>query len=777
MLIHLLAKWPNPTTKDRDEVKKYLQCPACWPSNGEVSLPTEFQESKCPVARSGEVLLIGAQGNTGNLWWLHRTTADQKFDNKSLGPKATEAQKEVCALVRQMDRLRKQEGRITDWETNFLPGFICKADQRLATPDLLEGESAGLSFFISVVSYCLDTRVPIDIAASAKIGKDGELIPVDGITAKAEILASAALGVTRFLVARDDKHLNDKQARRVFDDRRSTVNVSAFEHVEEVLDLVFPKKWRDHLQPLRAPRRSISVLPELRPDVDLQAQTSSTPLLAEWIDKSQDALSSTFDLGMTWGLGRGRLLGLVAGFCGSPLLQTLVRVEGTLFDAIRAAGLTLPVRWWFHCRCDQYKRPPENDVELRNMLAELQSGQLANRHASHGLPFNTIPGFVLEFPVPTEADSAMAAATASAWTQQLFAITAMHASAVIIHMEAPIAPPAIAAIKQLQMLLSAAKDLPPIEVGRLWHAPSAHDVEAIASNELWPDEAQAQTLVATEAPGTHFCRWIAHAMRRLPKQHTTHAVLSAIVREHKKIGALFKYFTAKLPAQDGSALPGSAVTLLSDLECMSPESDGVDAELLSFVEILLPDRIIALLRAYAQNLRRDPDALRAVLQFSARSRCYVDEFVKASLCAQRFPGPSDLFASGGSGGAYGLPILEGLSRQRDDFQLKELADRFLAPFDEYIGMLGIETTSAMSAAEAVRNSSSPEPSHYRILLQGSVSRQLVTLLLAAPPLSRAPVGLVSIAEWKQITNDQYLHEQVIACRGGRKLDMGSSHRE
>ena len=65
----------------------------------------------------------------------------------------------------------------------------------------LDGASFGISFVLALASLVFQRSVPDDLVASAQVTSTGAVKPVDGITAKVEVVADQTRRVRRFLVA------------------------------------------------------------------------------------------------------------------------------------------------------------------------------------------------------------------------------------------------------------------------------------------------------------------------------------------------------------------------------------------------------------------------------------------------------------------------------------------------------------------------------------------------------------------------------------------------
>lgn len=145
----------------------------------------------CPVG-TAPVLTV-----TGQAAALFRVEVREgAHDGVGLGPQAMEAARVALAAVRrELGGLRP--GRAAAGLTPSL--------RRVWDPSggaVVEGASLGLSTALAAASWLLELPVPATVAASAQVGPDGRLSPVEGLPAKLALLEGWAPRVERLLVAR-----------------------------------------------------------------------------------------------------------------------------------------------------------------------------------------------------------------------------------------------------------------------------------------------------------------------------------------------------------------------------------------------------------------------------------------------------------------------------------------------------------------------------------------------------------------------------------------------
>ncbi len=103
-------------------------------------------------------------------------------------------------------------------------------------PDMLDGDSFGLSMVLDHWARCLGTPVLPNVAASAAVGPQGRLVRVGGLRAKILALHRWALNVDLLLVAEGD----EDEARTLIREHGVRLRVQGLAYVEEAWPLAFP---------------------------------------------------------------------------------------------------------------------------------------------------------------------------------------------------------------------------------------------------------------------------------------------------------------------------------------------------------------------------------------------------------------------------------------------------------------------------------------------------------------------------------------------------------
>jgi len=508
---------------------------------------------------------------------------------------------------------------------------------------------------------------------------------------------------------------------------------------------------------------------ELRCDVDI-AQESNFEDALEAAHPTEDLATSgvpsrllvdpiyarearpSFDVGTAWGLSRGRTIGLVAGFRGAPLFESLTSVEEMLFEAALRVGRSLPSRFWFRLRFDRPTAEPADEARLYALLAAIDAGPRSEWLARAGWPNDVALGLLLEAPFESESQWGAVEPSLSAWLQRLVRIGSRRPLDVIVHVQARTRMAAAAAVERLHAGLHEDVRLS-VEAVRLRDAPTqAEALDAAAQAEALSDFGFA----GAGDPATHedeLARWLTCAGVTLQAEATDKAQRTKLAAEHPKIVALIQSLRVR---PDPEAVPGPAAHVLARLDQIAATEPEVDAQLLSFVDMFLPGYTGALLRAYGTGARASGQ--RTALRFASRTREHADAYVDGALTAGRFPSARDLPAA--SGGA--TEILRSLQRRQSDPR----AAPHLAALASHIALLGIQPAHAPNQTSLGGDA---DAAAIWELLAEPITRDNLDTILRAPLLIRTAFGLIHAAEWKAVVSDEHRLRRVLDMRADRGL--------
>jgi hypothetical protein len=186
----------------------------------------------------GEVLLVAAGERHSTLWRLEDLASRARNEAGvcyEFGVAADEAWREAVALLPRVSPLlwkhvgrkgldSRQARRIGSWA---LPNWSVPFDSQL------EGSSFGLSFLLALASEAFGVAVPEHFAASAVLGSDSRLSPVEGLVNKVAVLVKEAPWVRTLLVAENQPDV--RRCRYTY----PSVVIRPVENARTALDVVF----------------------------------------------------------------------------------------------------------------------------------------------------------------------------------------------------------------------------------------------------------------------------------------------------------------------------------------------------------------------------------------------------------------------------------------------------------------------------------------------------------------------------------------------------------
>jgi hypothetical protein len=196
------------------ERRVLLTAPWCWPppqSRGRDLLV----ETLGPVPRlpPGRAPAVTVRGGTATLWCLDTDTRTDGvpyvgapgFGRLPLGPEARASWRAAAlALPRSLPVVWR---RVHDMTRDLPVGTFLRSHLDVAGFEerqrLLDGPSFGLAFFLLLASRVLDLALPDDVLAAAGIDEQGQLSPVDDVSARLAGLSVVAPSIRRVLVSAD----------------------------------------------------------------------------------------------------------------------------------------------------------------------------------------------------------------------------------------------------------------------------------------------------------------------------------------------------------------------------------------------------------------------------------------------------------------------------------------------------------------------------------------------------------------------------------------------
>jgi tetratricopeptide (TPR) repeat protein len=224
---------------DRRIALRALQEPWCWPPDGELvaAFLRRHGISKVrPIPSLGSTCLLavspGESRATLHSFSPGRTDAPVQLPLRGAALEALGLARRVALRDLQLVGRSVTVPPVGDWFAEPVIRVGDGADQ------VLDGESYGLSMCLAVASLVLGRPVPVEVSASAEIDVEGHLHRVGGLGAKLHLLANAALGVTRLLVA----HGQEQEARGILEALgESRIEVTGVRTVAEA----FATTWQD----------------------------------------------------------------------------------------------------------------------------------------------------------------------------------------------------------------------------------------------------------------------------------------------------------------------------------------------------------------------------------------------------------------------------------------------------------------------------------------------------------------------------------------------------
>lgn len=507
-------------------------------------------------------------------------------------------------------------------------------------------------------------------------------------------------------------------------------------------------------------------LPEVgRPTAGVRLLSIVPGLLADRIGTG--ASQPSFDLGTAWGVSRGRTLGLVAGFKGALIFETLIAIEEIVWNACRQKQeeeeqektkrqetCMLPARFWFRLRFDNVLIMPSDAEALYQLLkAHDESGRSA-RLAEAGWPTNVLLGIVLEVPTADGEDSEKLNQSILAWVLRLARIGERRPIDIVVDFQRHSRIALGQAVERLQAMVIK-EGLTEVIAMNLRRSPVN---DAAIKIERSVEDPLLRLLPESEAArmNSDISRWYSLALARWCAASATIHEKSGITEQYSKV---VNHIVRLRIQPNPNCVPGSASKLLNQLNQDESLDSDFDFQLLGFFDLLLPDYVPLLLEAYAKGVR--PKGERAALQFASRSNEYADAFAAGAFSNDRFPSVRSFSDTRDRG----IRVLGAIHRQSLGRPQHPLPEAVKA----HIELLGLgDVLSSITADDEV-----DAAVIWRILVE-PVTPECVEAVLRSSLTVRAALGLISERAWGEIVRDEYRFRRVLEMRTGIGLPFAES---
>lgn len=123
----------------------------------------------------------------------------------------------------------------------FKDDFYSKVDIHIHVPEGAtpkDGPSAGITMTASIISALTKKPFPNDLAMTGEITLRGRILPIGGL--KEKLLAASRGLISRVIIPRDNENDLKEVPKRI----RQSFEISTVDHMDEVLDIVFPEMQR-----------------------------------------------------------------------------------------------------------------------------------------------------------------------------------------------------------------------------------------------------------------------------------------------------------------------------------------------------------------------------------------------------------------------------------------------------------------------------------------------------------------------------------------------------
>lgn len=220
-----------------------LTAPGCWPADETLASAARAGGfAPPPPPRLGETCLVSTLGGEAALWLL---TLDREASKVEMVRSARDTASHAWQLaLSDLPELRtyRSPDRPPPWRVLLL------AKTGGPAPEFLDGPSFGLALFLASASVLVELAVPAHLLALGEVTFDGRVKPVGGLSEKLEVITSWAAGVTRLLVANDQK----KEVKDLLASLGSSISVVPVTTLSQAFNVAFPERaqralggWRD----------------------------------------------------------------------------------------------------------------------------------------------------------------------------------------------------------------------------------------------------------------------------------------------------------------------------------------------------------------------------------------------------------------------------------------------------------------------------------------------------------------------------------------------------
>ncbi|HJK90259.1 MAG TPA: S16 family serine protease, partial [Polyangiaceae bacterium LLY-WYZ-15_(1-7)] len=218
--------------------RRALSHPVCWPKDAarrERLLAATSMDAP-PHPKPGTAPFLTMSEGRATLWSLEPSAGgDGWVDLGRVAENAVETARQVVArdvaALAHPERLMESRS----WRARRL------AVAGTGWDHLVDGASLGVAAGLAFISELAGQPVPPDVVASATLGADGRVGPVEGLAKKLDVVAEWGLGLRRFIVAADQ----EEELRALSKARDLALEVHGVSEIAEVVDLVFPELFED----------------------------------------------------------------------------------------------------------------------------------------------------------------------------------------------------------------------------------------------------------------------------------------------------------------------------------------------------------------------------------------------------------------------------------------------------------------------------------------------------------------------------------------------------
>jgi len=236
-MYHVLTASRPPTLPERLEIQHAVGFSWCWPDDGRLEDRLASLDCQPPPAHPppGAALLVSVLPGQRRALWQLVSRPPTRAGWVPFRGTAAETLALACRLAVRHAPVLYRPPSLPD-APRWSARFILKEGE--GVDETLDDRSFGLAMALGAVSGLLESALPPDLVALAAIQGDGALEPVGQLKEKLGLIADAALGVRRVLVA----HAQARAAKEVSASLARPLEVLACDHVAEALEHAFPQQ-------------------------------------------------------------------------------------------------------------------------------------------------------------------------------------------------------------------------------------------------------------------------------------------------------------------------------------------------------------------------------------------------------------------------------------------------------------------------------------------------------------------------------------------------------